>query len=271
MEVWHLTFSTDGRFPLFTDEEMRRRAIRKLGFIAGGELLLYCIVDDHLHLVLLCAAGRKGRICSALLRSFRLMGAEKALPAHQRPVENRSHLNWLLRYTVQQVSHHGVDAHPATWSGSCFQDLVGARVLTGFRPRIKQLLPRLNTLAVMEMVGLPSRPIVPAGEDVLRLAGVEGLVEAAGNALAVGPELRGKTAPVVAAKRAVAQAAALASLPSSDVARALGMPQRGVGFLRLGPAEAAIQKAMRIRISLHRAIHREHRRASRPASQAQFL
>ncbi len=250
MEIWHLTFSTDGRFPLFQDEASCRAAIRKLVAIAGAEIVLYSIVDDHVHLVIVCMPGRKGKICSALLRSLRLIAATKVLPAYQRPVETRSHMMWLVRYLLQQVVHHGVDAHPATWSGSCFQDLIGARWLEGFGLRARKVLPRLAMKSINEMVGLPPRRIMPAGDADVRLAGVAGLVEAAGSALAVGPELRGRTAPVVMAKKAVAHTALNVGLSTREVARALKLTPRAVGFLRHASVGAELLAAVRVRISL---------------------
>lgn len=48
-EIWHLTFSSRTRLPLFPTESARRHAVARIRTIANAELLLYDVVDDHLH------------------------------------------------------------------------------------------------------------------------------------------------------------------------------------------------------------------------------
>jgi len=54
MKYWHLTFSSDGRHPLFPSECLRRAALWAIARVKKCEILLFCIVDDHLHLVIRC-------------------------------------------------------------------------------------------------------------------------------------------------------------------------------------------------------------------------
>jgi hypothetical protein len=37
-----------------------------------------------------------------------------------------------VTYLLKQPVKHGLDVHPALWTGSCFLDLIGARLIPGF-------------------------------------------------------------------------------------------------------------------------------------------
>ena len=68
MQLWHLTYSSRTRHALFPSEQLRRAALRRLLQVVAAEVVLFCLVDDHLHLVLCCDEAR-----AALLgRSVRL-------------------------------------------------------------------------------------------------------------------------------------------------------------------------------------------------------
>lgn len=250
MEVWHLTFSSDGRFPLFQDEASRRAAVRKLVKVAGREMLLFSIVDDHAHQVIGCEPGRKGKICGGLLTSLRSVSNVDIRPAYQRPVKNRSHMTWLVKYLLEQVVHHDMNEHPALWSGSCYQDIVGARFIEGLHLRVGALLPRLGTEKINEVVGIPAHPLSPANDTAIRRVGVTRLVDAAGNALAVGPTLSGRRAPVVLAKRAVAHIAEGAGVSRKEVAWALGLCPETVRLLLQVPVDSKVLEAVRLRLAL---------------------
>ena len=60
-KLWHITFSSDGRLPLFAGEAGRLSALHRLAAVAGREAILYSIVDDHLHLLVLCCRARVSR------------------------------------------------------------------------------------------------------------------------------------------------------------------------------------------------------------------
>ena len=175
---WHLTYSSDGRFPIFPEESQRRRAILRLSRLEL-QLLLFSIVEEHLHLVNKADHARVGRQGQAILSAMRPIVDTDLRPAHRRLVENRGHLAWLIKYHVQQPIKHGVPEHPALWSGSCFQDLVGARYVPGLALRIAKSLPQYNVNTVLSQLNLRPAAIQPLGNDAIRALDAQRLVAAA--------------------------------------------------------------------------------------------
>lgn len=251
---WHLTLSAEGRHALFPSEERRRAAVRALSRVAADRLLLFCVVDDHVHLVVQGERAAAGLLARALSRSLQPISAGGLQPAHIREVSGRSHLEGLVRYLLTQPARHGLDVRPALWSGSCFADLVGARhVAPGLGARLSEALPRYRLRAAYAAVGLPEAPLVPATDAELRAAGATALVRAAGSVLAVGPALLGKAAPVVLARRAAVILASTAGIHTEEIAWALGQPPRSVRRLAEVPVPPAVLAALRLRLALEAA------------------
>lgn len=250
MNCWHLTFASAGRHALFPDEAGRRAAVHKLAMVAGQEMVLFCIVDDHVHVVVLETRTRTGRLARAIVLSLGSVAATQIESARIRPVETRSHLQWLVRYLLTQTDHHGLTLHPALWSGSCFQDLVGARVVPGLRIRIREALPRLRLKDVFQMVGLAPVKIQPAPNEWVRSAGAGRLVAIASAALCAAPALTGNPPTVVTARRAVAQIAHEADMAVAEVAWALGVSARSVRRLLVPEVQGVVVRSVRIRLSL---------------------
>ena len=90
MQIWHLGFSTDTRHPLFAGEQQRRRAVRSLCRVAGRNMALFSLADDHGHVVLVADAERKARLSRSILISLRSCADTDVLPAHVKPVTTRS-------------------------------------------------------------------------------------------------------------------------------------------------------------------------------------
>jgi len=254
MPSWHLTFSSDGRSALFPDEALRCRAVRTVLRVAGRQLLLFCIVDDHVHVVVLCEADRVGRLARALLLALRPVAGPALAPAFVRPVEGRSHLLWLVRYCLRQPLKHGIGVHPALWTGSCFLDLVGARVVEGFTPSLREALPRLRLRTLFEHVGLEARPLEPLDDQALRAVGSAHLVDAATAALAAPPDLAGNTPLVVTCRRAVAQLGRAADLSSQQLARALHVQPNAARRLADGVVDPRLLLAVRLRLALEQRV-----------------
>lgn len=251
---WHLTLSAEGRHALFPSEERRRAAVRALAAASGDRLLLFCVVDDHVHLVVRDERSSAGVLARALRRSLEPLAEGGFLPTHIREVKGRSHLEGLVSYLVAQPVKHGLSGHPALWSGSCLADLVGARrVSPGLSARVIEALPRYRLRAAHAAVGLPEAPLVPATDLQLRGAGATALVRAAGAALAVGPTLLAKAAPVVLARRAAVILAATVGMATEEVAWALGQPARSVRRLAEVPVDPAVLTTVRLRLSLEAA------------------
>jgi len=250
MPVWHLTIAADGRQTLFPSDGQRHAGVRVLARLAGTELVLFSLVDDHAHLVVLGERERAGRLARAVLLGLRPLAAAPLDPARVRPVESRAHLESLVRYVLRQTARHGLPEHPALWSGSCFQDLVGARWLPGLQLRLAEALPRLGPAALCAAAGLDPAPLAPASDEALRGAGVARLVAAVAAAHALPLPLTGRTTAVVVARAAIAHLALGCGLAAADVAWALHLTPRGVRELLERQPPAELLRAARTRHAL---------------------
>jgi hypothetical protein len=230
--------------------------VRKLAHITGAELLLFCIVDDHVHIVIKAERARAGYLARSIRLSLRPIAASHIEPAHKRPVAERSHMQWLVKYLLAQPKRHEIAVHSALWGGSCFQDLVGARIIEGMRLQLGTVLPRFRVQTAYEAVGLPPREIPPAQDSAVRVAGAARLVSATGAALAVGPSLAGKTESLVHARRAIAQIARDVGISSSEIAWALGVTRRTAGRLLGQPVEEKVLHAIRRRLAIENVVFR---------------
>lgn len=251
MPLAHYTQSVQGRLSLARDEQERRAVLRAVARIAGRRLLLSSLVDDHLHVALRSPHPRRlARDLRTALKPLR--PALELDPPHVRPVERRAHLEWLVRYFVQQPVKHGLaGVQAALWTGSPFQDLVGARALPRYDTQtITDELPRLRQRHLFLHLGLEPEPLVPADDRALRRAGLERIVRLAGEVLAAGPDLTGRRADRVAAKTLAAVAAEAAGFGARDMALALGITPRAVRYLARRSLDPRALPALRRRLAL---------------------
>ncbi len=253
-KYWHLTFASDGRLPLFAEEALRLQALHRLAAIAGREAALFSIVDDHLHALLSGGHDRIGRLKRSLFRALRPIASASLEPARVRSVQSRAHLRWLLRYLLTQCQHHGLQEHDALYSGGCFQDLVGARLVDGLDLQIRALLPRFRLRDAFLAVGLPPRQLSPADAASVRAAGSARLAAAAAHATAADPRLRGSHATVVRARRAAAQLGRQAGMSSGDLAEVLHVSLRSVQDYAAACPHGATVRAVRVRLALENLI-----------------
>ncbi|RME26697.1 MAG: hypothetical protein D6798_06175 [Deltaproteobacteria bacterium] len=252
MQTVHLTFSAEGRLALFPDEAARRRAVRALARVGGDALLLFCVVDDHVHVVVRSEPDRTGRLARALLLALRAVAADGILPAHLRPVTDRAHLQWLVRYVLHQPAKHALGTHPALWSGSCLPDLVGARVLPGaaLAATLAAQLPRLRQRTLFEAVGLPPQPLEPVTDEQLRGLGLADLVAASSAAVAADPALAGRDATTTTARSIAAQLGSAAGFRSEQLAWALHVSAQAVRRYRRRSLDPALVRAARLQLAL---------------------
>jgi hypothetical protein len=167
-------------------------------------------------------------------------------------------MRWLVDYLLSQNQRHGIQAHPALWSGSCFLDLVGARVVDGLRLRIDEALPRLQTREIFEAVGLGSiRELRPANDHEIRAAGAKHLVAAVAAATAVGPVLSGRKAETIRVRRVAAYLAHLAGIAASEVAWALDVTPRAVQKLVRAPVDPKVVRASRLMLSVENLVQKK--------------
>ncbi len=254
MKIWHLRISSDGRHPLFPTEQQRRAAVLLLARRAGPWLVAFGIVDDHLHLELVCSRVRAGKLSRAVLLGLRPIAEVGFEPSFIKPVESRAHLLRLVGYCIEQPRRHGLGEHPALWSGSCFPDLVGARAIDGLRLRIGEVLPRYRAADAWRAAGLTADGISLL-EDVQVLGiGLSALCDAASFASCAHPRLVGRSAHETSARAAVVCLGRRAGYRSVDIARSLGITSEAVRQLGHRPPAARVLSAIRRRLAIEQTL-----------------
>lgn len=250
MTIYHLTQSVRGRLALARDEAERRILVRELAAAGRERLLVFGLVDDHLHAAI--EAERPGYVARDFRRVIRDRRPELPLKVpNLEVVDSRAYLIRLLRYILEQPRKHGMPGPPALWTGGCFQDLVGARLLPGFSPaRLANELPRFRLREVFDAVGLDPVPLPGVTDGELRRVGAERLVDLAAGVFAVGPRLAGKSRPVTAARRLAAQVARLTGIRTRAIAEALGTSLRAVRYHVQGQPDQRGIDALRRRLAL---------------------
>lgn len=254
MRTWHLTFNDPDRNTLFHGERELRLAVRTIHRIARERLVLFSIADDHVHIVLEASASKLGRLCRSLLISLRHISEIPILPAYVRAVRGQPHLQNLVFYHLRQPTKHGLPSHPALWTGSCFQDLAGARRLADLPSRLQGLLPRFRLSVLLPELGVPPEALEPASSDLIQRVGVKGLAEAASSAFCVPPDLEGITRAVVQARTAVVQLGRWAGIPVQDLSQGLGVSRRSVFRCYTPPMSPEYLRAVALRVSLEETV-----------------
>ena len=255
--LFHITHSTQGRIALTRNHDELRDLVSAVSR-ACRALALFCAVDDHLHLVPRTALPRF--LARDVIRSIhRVLPDARFQTPFVRPVASRKHLERLVSYLLGQPRHHALPVHPALWPGACLPDLLGARLLPGFDPRVLAgELPRLRGRDLLRAVALPDRPFEPAGDEQLAEVGLEGLIGLAVDVFAVSAQLVGRCERVVAARTLIAQAAARVGLRRGAVAERLRVTDRGMRRLvqrQLGPApHEALRRALSLRLLVRDAV-----------------
>jgi REP element-mobilizing transposase RayT len=246
MSTWHITLATTGRETLFVGEAALREAVLALDRAVGAALLLFCIVDDHVHIVIEGDRRQATNAARAVSLAFRFLRGRGLAPAHIRPVESRAHLQRLVSYVAGNAIKHKVAEGPA-WAGSCLLDLIGARVLPRFRPaRLTTHLPRLS----LDAHGLPGWGTQPASRAFIRQCGAGALARAAAAATCADPRLTGNAPPIVLARRATAVLGRAAGIPDGEIAYAMGCHRRSARRLRAATVEREVLSAVRVRLAL---------------------
>jgi hypothetical protein len=219
----------------------------------GATCPLFCVADDHAHAVVTCAPEQVGRLAGSLVQALAFVSTQPLASAYVGEVRTRAHLQSLVAYVLDQTTHHALTTadHPALWEGSSFRDLVGARLIEGFRlVTLREMLPRLTRREVWGAVGL--EPVEPAGDAALAAVGAVALADAARACLAVA-DLRGLEPQVLAARRVVAHLAELGGARRATIAQALGVSLRAVQRARLRPEDAPLERAVRLEVALRAA------------------
>jgi len=254
-QLWHLTFEAEGRRTLYESEATLRLAVRRLAEVAGARVVLFCIVDDHIHVVVRCTREEAAHLVQTINLALRSLAAVPIKRnADVKPVTSRSHLTNLVRYVVSQPPHHKLPVHPALWAGSCFPDLIGARAIGALGQPLPPLLPRVPIEHIMAFADLPPRRLAPADNARLRAAGAFRIASSALAALAVPPGATHRIRALTHARAATAQLAAAVGIPTSETASALGVSCTTVRELQAYSLEATVLSATRLRIALEDAV-----------------
>jgi hypothetical protein len=247
---WHVTWSTRGRLPVAPDEARRRAIVRAIVGRARDWLVLFAVVDDHVHVWLLGEYEAMARVLRSLEFALRALAAAPLAARHVEPVESRSHATRLVPYLLSQPDHHAIGAPAATWSGTSAADLLGARDIGGWRSRVWDALPRLRLRVVHSAIGLPEVPLVPAPDGVVAARGVDRLVGTSAAALAAPPDLDGRADECLTALGAAAHLAAHAGFLQRDLANAVGRSREAVNRATARDVPAAVIRTVRLRIAL---------------------
>ena len=256
MGLWHLTFASSGRHVLFTSEAQVLEGVHAVARGATNRVVLFCIVDDHVHVVVHTDAP--GWLATGLLRALRAVAETQLTPAFVRAVEDRGHLEWLAsRYILTQSGKHGLPGSPALWSGSCFLDLVGARRVAGLGLQLATVLPRYRLRQAFTAVGLEAKPLTEPTTDELRTLGVARLVAAA--TAAVGThDASSRDALANRARRVAVSLSREAALPSALLAAELGCRVGSVSRLASAPCCPLDRRAALRRLALERVVELAH-------------
>jgi hypothetical protein len=247
MHLWHIVFTARGRRAFYRSEAELLAGLAALVRCAGGRLLLFCIVDEHVHVVV--ETSRPGDLESALHRALAATTPVPIESAHRTPVESRGHLQRLLGYLLGQPEKHGLPTPAALWCGSCFQDLIGARCLPGLRLQLPAHLPRFRPEDALAAVQLPRQALQLPGAAQLRRLGAARIVAAAATASGVTLPL-GRSFAGSAARRAAAVVARYAGILPGELAFALGIQPRSARRLMAGRADPELTRAVGLRLAL---------------------
>ena len=241
---------------MFRTEIERRLAVLVLVRAAGPWLVTFGLVDDHVHVVVVCSREQAGKVSRAIVLGLRPIAGMAFEPSYIKPVQTRSHLLRLVAYTIEQPAKHGLATHPALWSGSAFSDIVGARAIEGFHLRIPDVLPRYRQADAWNAAGLSrdGLPLLP--DEGILAVGLPSLVEAASHAVCAPPRLRGRTPREVRARAAVVALGRVAGFRGTDIASTLGITSEAVRKIGLRPPDERVLRATRLRLTIVRAVDR---------------
>jgi hypothetical protein len=253
MALYHVTFAARRRAVLFPTEAHQRAAVRCLARAVGDKLALFNAMDEHGHATLEEQEKLLAKLEAKLRSALSTVSAEPIVAVWDERVEDPKHARSLVRYTATQTIHHESGVHPALQSGSCAHELLGTRKVPGLTLRT-ELVGRPSESTVLGHLGLSQRPLVPVTDEQIRELGACRLRAAVTAALAVGPKLDGRAAPVVLARHVTAHMAVAAGIPRSEIAHALEVPPNSICYMLGRPVPVDVVVAVRMRLALEQAV-----------------
>jgi hypothetical protein len=245
-----LTAQRDRRFPLFTKTKHHLEALHRIGRVCKGNLVLFALIAEHLHLIAQLSRAAAGRLAQSVLLTLRPLVKTPLASSYIKEVEGPGHMYRSVRYELEQPKKHGMPGHPALWPGSCLPELVGARVIPGLTLRIKEAEPTFKVERALKILRLPGEKVQPAGRRQLRSAGAARIVAATAAAFGVEPTLEGNRPHVRIARRAVAYIADKIGLPTADIKVVTGLDEHSLWRLRRREVSDTCIDAIRRRVTL---------------------
>jgi hypothetical protein len=200
---WRASFVSVGRRRLYPSIEELRCAVKTLVRVLQQHLLLFSIVDDHIHLLIKADKKTRAVLLSAAHRALAAIGHEtKLCPAWYEEVETRRHLLTLVEYYGRQPSHHDLAQRDVLWEGSSVMDLIGARKLEFYDGTLwRAAVPRWREGDLLRKFGIYK--LKQASDKDIAAMGPEKLLYAATVAFCAQPGLRGKQPSAVLARAIV--------------------------------------------------------------------
>jgi hypothetical protein len=244
-----LTSQRDRRLPLFTKVRHYLDALHRLGRVCQGNLVLFALIAEHLHLIALLSRTAAGRLAHAASLTLRPLVETPLDASFIKEVDGQGHMYRSVKYELEQPKKHGMPGPAALWPGSCLPELVGARVIPGLTLRIGEALPTFQFKQALRVFDLPGDKVHPAERQQLRAAGVARLIAATAAALGV-ESLNGNRAREIIARRAVVQIAARLDIPSTEIQSATGMDRHTLWRLRRRAVSPECIDAIRRRVAL---------------------
>ncbi len=253
-KLWHLTLTSEGRMALFPDDKSIRKALLKLVKVASDFLVSFCLVDEHIHLVLKCPRDNVGIISRAIQLALSPIGSCHFNSGHITAVTDRTHLERLISYCVIQPVKHGLAGHPALYGGSCFLDLIGARCIGALGQPLSSLLPRFDSVKLYPDVSLPPGRLMPLSDEHIKNVGVSGVAEAVGAVLAAAPGLNGNSEESVKGRRVAVILALRAGITSGQISDEMKITKRSINRLKSLTMSERVMEAVRIRLALEKLV-----------------
>jgi len=234
---------------VLTASVAQRRLVARSTLRIGRDhrLLAFRAADTHLHVEALCDRRSAGRLARRLeLSLHKVIGYPVAFePARIWPIKSQRHLYNAARYILRQDERHGVDIDP--WAeASNLPDLLGLRVIGRHTTiEVGRCLPRMTAAELTAIVGLKADQLTEGDHWI---EAVDQLADATAAAVAL-PQLRGRAAEVVVARRAAA-AVTREVLDASALAAALCTSERTARRLRAESPDPLQSEAIRRQLRL---------------------
>lgn len=233
----------DDRVIAPTTREQRILARTVLGKGREFGLIAFSMADTHLHMENLGKREESVELARRVEISlgYSLDGAPRFVKAGLEEIMDQYHLINTFTYILKQDRRHGLSLDPLR-DASNLPDLLGMRIVGQYTAaRVRQHLPRIGRVKLLECLGVPS--LMPAEGPL------EDLVPAA--AAAIGRSgLTGCSADVVAARRAVIEIAGR-ELGCTKLSRLLSVHRCSVFRIMARPVDCKLVTAVRLQVALH--------------------